>query len=76
VLTLELLLSDETPPAVRLRTAKYILRLAGVDERRNNPYARSNVPGPKTKPPLELASSPDAEIEALLSSLLEHEVVE
>jgi hypothetical protein len=56
-----------------LRTAKYILRLAGVDQRRNNPYARSNVPGPKTKPPVELASSPDAEIEALLSNLLELE---
>jgi len=67
VLALEELLSDASP-AVRLRTAKYILRLCAVDERRNNPHARSNVPGPKSKPK-ELEAPSDAEIEALLGAL-------
>jgi hypothetical protein len=73
VLTLEELLSDASPPAVRLRTAKYILRLTGVDQRRNNPLARSNVPGPKSKPRAELSAPVDIEIEALLGTLLELE---
>jgi hypothetical protein len=73
VLALEELLPHSSPPDVRLRTARYILRLTGVDQRRNNPHARSNTPGPKTNPPLELAASPHAEIEALLGRLLELE---
>jgi hypothetical protein len=73
VLVLEDLLSDASPPAVRLRTAKYILRLTGVDQRRNNPHARSNVPGPKSKPQAELSVPVDVEIEALLGTLLQLE---
>jgi hypothetical protein len=73
VLTLQELLSDTSPPAVRLRTAKYILRLTGVDQRRNNPHARSNVPGPKSQPQPEVPAQVDSEIEALLGTLLELE---
>ena len=69
VLALEDLLSDSAPPDTRLRTAKYILRLAGVDGRRNNPHARSNVPGPKSKPQAELSTPVDDEIEELLGQL-------
>jgi hypothetical protein len=73
VMALEELLSDASPPAVRLRTAKYILRLTGVDQRRNNPHARSNLPGPKSSPQVELSGPVDIEIEALLGALLELE---
>lgn len=70
MLALQELLSDRTPPDVRLRAVKHVLRLNGVDQRRNNPHARSNVRGPKWKPPAELpAASPDVEIEALLEKL-------
>lgn len=72
VLALEELLSESTAPDVRLRTVRYVLRLTAVDQRRNNPYARSNVPGPKSTPPeLEVAS--DLEIEDLLGKLRELE---
>jgi len=62
-------MSAPTPPEIRLRAIRHVLRLAGVDERRNNPHARSNVPGPKSKPP-EPPALNDPEIDGAIDELL------
>jgi hypothetical protein len=62
-------MAPPTPPEIRLRAIRHVLRLAGVDERRNNPHARANVPGPKSKPP-EPPALNDAEVDDAIDELL------